>query len=534
MPSNTSINLKSSAAAAFCARLLVHPLDNVKLSIQSVKVGPHGLIPRLEYLLVNIRQELRHQQKRHERLRHASKFPLKHLSGDTISMYRGLYKGVSFALAFQVPALAVFLSTYDATKHAISSLAHSIDLNSLHIHHCETHLLSGMMAKASAAVIWTPMNRIQNFAAHPGVGQVPLTFRDACQLARQLCQTGGASRVWSGYSKSFTSFLPYTMLYFATYEQLKMLARPKVSSEAGGNRLHSSTEDNRQYSWGAFREYWSVIGRQSSSTVYTELTPNAYMLCVASAVIVSSAVCEAASTARVVLWDPLVSPRAKPPSSGNAASMRVTNLATALRKQPMSTSPLSPLSPPKTLPSAFSTMVSTGTYTLRYPPFMPAQFKASMSSTSTMISQVMAGLPWQQTQHATLTTTGPLKHRSMIGLQHVSKPVLTGPVQPLNLLQSNIQALPVITTTSPLSQTYKPNNLLSISMPPATTSSPCNDNEVNKIVNCSNTKTNTASGLLRTIARKSGARILWTVPGVTLTTAGFEVLRDLALRSDMI
>ena len=71
-----------------------------------------------------------------------------------------------------------------------------------------------------------------------------------------------------------------------------------------------------------------------------------------------------------------------------------------------------------------------------------------------------------------------------------------------------------------------------IHMQPARSALSSNDNEMNKTMKYTNVKGQSVPGLFHMIARGLGARILWTVPGVTLTTAGFEALRALAVGSD--
>ncbi|KAI8597712.1 mitochondrial carrier domain-containing protein, partial [Dissophora ornata] len=143
-----------------------------------------------------------------------------------------LYKGMSFAIMFQVPALALFLSAYDASKHSLANLTQSANMSFFGLHSPETHLLSGMIAKAAGTVIWAPMNRIQSLASNSATGHAPLSLSEAYRLAKQVCQLEGVPGLWSGYNKSLSTLLPYTMIYFAAYEQFKMLARSITSSKA--------------------------------------------------------------------------------------------------------------------------------------------------------------------------------------------------------------------------------------------------------------------------------------------------------------
>ncbi|CAO3573174.1 unnamed protein product [Mortierella alpina] len=468
MPSDASTNLRTSAAAAFCARILVHPLDNIRVSIQHARGVPAGSIPQLGQLLTAVRQQLQLQQKKpeqHPYLRYSSpKFFYK----ERMAIWRGVYKGASFAVIFQVPALAAFLSTYDATKHGLAYMANAANVPSFQLHDTETHLVSGMMAKAAGTLVWAPMNRIQSVATHSAMGPSPLTLKDAYRVARQICRSEGASGLWTGYSKSLSTLLPYTMIYFATYEQLKQMARANLPA----------------------------MGSDGSQA---ELDLTTYMMCVATAVTTSAAVCETAAALNSTIWGRLASMRSLQQATAQKPTLLLTVLE-SLRAQPsMNLSPLpSPLSrspvslsSPARYPSSL-TVASTGIANFKCHSLMPPQFKTLMSGASTMAHQAATGLSWQQSQLATLTTTSRLQFRSNLNYQCVSNPPVKGLVHPGSV---------------PAWQPYT----LSAQQTSVSSSSSVQ-----------------TKGVIRTIVRGLGPRVLWTVPGVTLTTAGFETLRNMA------
>ncbi|KAF9936342.1 hypothetical protein BGZ67_002454 [Mortierella alpina] len=464
MPSDASTNLRTSAAAAFCARILVHPLDNIRVSIQYARGVPAGSIPRLGQLLTAVRQQLQLQQKKpeqHPYLRHSSpKFFYK----ERMAIWRGVYKGASFAVMFQVPALAVFLSTYDATKHGLAYMAKAANMPSFQLHDSETHLVSGMMAKAAGTLVWAPMNRIQSVATQSTTGPAPLTLKDAYRVARQICRSEGASGLWTGYSKSLSTLLPYTMIYFATYEQLKQMARANLPAVGiDGHALQA------------------------------ELDLTTYMMCVATAVTTSSAVCETAAALNSAVW-------------GRLASLRSIQQATSTalesgRAQPSLNLPLSSLSssssPLARYPSSL-TVASTGITHFKSHALMPPQFKTLMSGASTMAHPAGTGLSWQQSQLATLTTTSRLQFRRNLNYQGMSNPPVRGLVHP----GSSVPAA------------WQPYTL------------PAQLQQASSVVPTAAAVQ--SKGVIRTIARGLGPRVLWTVPGVTLTTAGFETLRNMA------
>ncbi|KAF8931548.1 hypothetical protein BGZ47_011791 [Haplosporangium gracile] len=552
MPSDASINLRTSAAAAFFARLLVHPLDNLKISIQYSKSVPEGIVPRLEHLLSSLQKQLNTQ---HKKSRQDRSIALGRRSGasfakDRISFCRGVYQGVSFALAFQVPALALFLSTYDGIKHALAHIADSENMSTFHIHHFETHLVSGLMAKMAGTTLWAPMNKIQSMAAHPAI---PLTLKEAFRLAKQVCRSEGLSGLWSGYRTTLSSLLPYTMLYFASYEQFKQMARWMVVEKA-------KDQDGSWSYLNALQKYWSVLGQPGGVPVQANLSPGTFMMCITGAVVLSSFVCQTATAIRTLTWDgSLVATLDAEKSASLRRPHSLPNLLQSFQIQPSSLllSPLSPLSPHSPTrfmpPSALSVAGAAG---FKHHPAVPSQFKTLMSSTTIVASQALVGLPWQQSQHATLTTTSLHSFRSSITHQHqLASMPLKGHVLPVSALpfmpaSSFAGPLPTYTTSNNNnnklghSASYKPGHMMTMMTAPlqqANLNMPgFNDNESTRKIsnttsavatrsnNSSSISNGSTSGLLRTITRGLGPRIMWTIPGVTLTTAGFEVLRNLA------
>lgn len=536
-------------------------MDNLKVSIQHSKGVPEGIVPRLEHLITTFQ---RHHNTQHKKSWQDRSLALGRRSGaafakDRISFCRGVYQGVSFAIAFQVPALALFLSTYDSTKHALAHIADSENMSTFHIHHFETHLVSGLMAKMAGTTLWAPMNRIQSMAAHPAI---PMTLKEAFRLGKQVCRSEGLAGLWSGYGTTLSSLLPYTMLYFASYEQFKQMARWMVVEKAKG-------QDGSWSYLNAVQEYWSVLGQPGYVPVKAHLSPGTFMMCITGAVVFSSFVCQTASAIRTLTWDR----HAQMTSVANldterASSLRrpysLPNLLQPFQIQPSSLplSSLSRLSPlprsPTKIPSP-SALSIAGAAGFKYHPAAPSQFKTLMSSTTTVASQALGGLPWQQSQHATLTTTSlhPFR-RSITHQHHLATMPLKGhtlPVSALSFIPASSFAGPSPVHTTSITNSankvgkttsYKPGHMMTMMTAPLQQANldmhRFNDNEStrkfsnsNKTTSALATRSNsnsisngTTPGLLRTITRGLGPRIMWTIPGVTMTTAGFEVLRSLA------
>ncbi|KAF9549993.1 hypothetical protein EC957_002054 [Mortierella hygrophila] len=235
-PQNSHValsNLLASSTAALASRLCTHPLDTVKTRIQ-VSNSPHqGLIPTFVELV----------------------------------RARAVYRGLPIALVLSVPGLSVYLTTYDLAKDRLSRQFKGFGTDTVH-----NHMLSGMIAEVCSGLFWTPMEilkskqQVENMssgnysstttaratgrsASSPTASNVsssilPSTsssttstipkYTSTMSLARQIYQHEGFLGFYRGYFITLGVFVPYSMIYFAAYEQLKDMAWRK---------LHSSKRD---------------------------------------------------------------------------------------------------------------------------------------------------------------------------------------------------------------------------------------------------------------------------------------------------
>ncbi|KAG0078428.1 hypothetical protein BGZ90_005253 [Linnemannia elongata] len=440
MPTDPLINLSTSAAAAFCARLCVHPLDHFKASLHNVNQPSlqQGLRPRLAHLLTTIHHHLHtlhlhsSSQQQHTSHHHHTTFR------EQLKLYRRLYHGVPLALLINVPALAFFLSTYDATKHFIAYLASSSYLNLTHfqLHHFETHLISGLMAKVAGTILWAPQAKLSRMqGSHHG----QLSLQEAIQLVKKVIANEGSGvwSLWSGYRTTLKSLLPYTMLYFATYEKLKQFVRLRIISREE-QQLRDKTPSSTTAITGTGIDF---------RTDQRPLDLGTYMVCVAGAVAISATVCHTAGALRVHIRD-------------RWTSASVSTVLSTTKSAP--TSPILASSP------VFRNSGSMMTTNLLAAPTLVA---TTIPQQYHHHSQAHAYAP--VTQHANMTTT---------------------------------------TTTTPAHSPRRP----------LTTPGTVPQLQRRK------QSSSGSGGLLRRIGRGLGPRVMWTAPGVTLTTAGFEVFRNLA------
>ncbi|KAF9090140.1 hypothetical protein BGX23_006194 [Mortierella sp. AD031] len=219
-------NLLASSAAALCSRLCTHPLDTIKTRIQ-VSNSHQGLIPTFVELV----------------------------------RVRGLYRGLPIALALSVPGLSVYLTTYDLAKDRLSRQFESFGTDTV-----RNHMMSGMIAEVCSGLFWTPMEILKSKQqvehmlsvvyqskggnAKPGSASIVSNssfslssspsatattttipkYTSTLDLARQIYRQEGILGFYRGYFITLGVFVPYSMIYFASYEQLKDMAWRQLQS----------------------------------------------------------------------------------------------------------------------------------------------------------------------------------------------------------------------------------------------------------------------------------------------------------------
>ncbi|KAJ3016106.1 hypothetical protein HKX48_004197 [Thoreauomyces humboldtii] len=166
-----------SSCAAVVARTVAHPLDTLKTRIQFASSQTTALA-----------------------------------STSLASLYRGL----PVALLFSVPALSIYLGAYDASKAGLARWGRWGGEDSMGVHaaaSCTAEVLSG--------ALWTPMEVLKNkLQVQKGEEKGLSTL----QLCRDIAKKEGARGFYKGYFLALGVFIPYTMAYFMSYEQLKLRA----------------------------------------------------------------------------------------------------------------------------------------------------------------------------------------------------------------------------------------------------------------------------------------------------------------------
>ncbi|KAI9304087.1 mitochondrial carrier domain-containing protein [Cunninghamella echinulata] len=214
----------ASSVAAIIARLVTHPIDTIKTRLQVSRVN------------TTIKDILR--------------------SAPLISLFDGL----AITLLLCVPALTVYLSSYDTTKQILSEKLEWDKASA------GTYMVAGLVAEALAGIFFTPMevlkNRLQVFSSssatqqqqqqngiieeeneegdnnrvmtsllptyqHQPNNNIPIdnnnsTTKATFKLAHHVYKTEGWQGFYQGYWITLVVFAPQTMIYFIVYENLKL------------------------------------------------------------------------------------------------------------------------------------------------------------------------------------------------------------------------------------------------------------------------------------------------------------------------
>lgn len=161
-----------------------------------------------------------------------------------------LYDGLTVTLWLCVPALSVYLSTYDSMKRLLSTEAGWALTSPWN------HLVSGCTAEVFAGIFFTPMEVIKSklqsqHQRHRTIIQhvdhhtdmdtsssllLPPTAlannntdenqNDTTKLIRSIYIKEGVAGFYKGYWISLMVFVPQTMIYFVVYERLKLSMAP--------------------------------------------------------------------------------------------------------------------------------------------------------------------------------------------------------------------------------------------------------------------------------------------------------------------
>ncbi|KAI9097175.1 mitochondrial carrier domain-containing protein [Phlyctochytrium arcticum] len=186
LQSDASCHIAFSSCAAIAARLIAHPLDTIKTRIQynsATTNSPWQSLFRTESV-------------------------------------RALYRGLPVALLFSVPALSVYLGTYDHAKVVLSRWGVLGNSEAIPV-----HVVASSLAEILSASLWTPMEVLKNRLQVRQKSSASLAEGGQTRrIVQSIYQAEGIRGFFKGYWLALAVFVPYTVTYFVTYEQLKRQA----------------------------------------------------------------------------------------------------------------------------------------------------------------------------------------------------------------------------------------------------------------------------------------------------------------------
>ncbi|BFZ61325.1 hypothetical protein YB2330_002390 [Saitoella coloradoensis] len=194
--------IAASSAGALCSRLIMHPLDTLRIRTQtSLPIFPLGPLP-------------------------------------------SLYRGLPITL-ISIPALSLYLSTYHEAKTQLEARGWADGT--------ATYLASGTAAELVSSFVWTPM---ENAKARMQIGE---SGGGTSSVIRGMWEREGLKAFFRGYWVGLVVFVPQNALYWVSYENFKKWYRRSSSSSpraeegaapgAVGRRDEVGYEERREHTF---------------------------------------------------------------------------------------------------------------------------------------------------------------------------------------------------------------------------------------------------------------------------------------------
>ncbi|CAG8650615.1 17718_t:CDS:2 [Funneliformis caledonium] len=183
MSDNT--NIIASSIAATTARLITHPLDTIRVLLQTDTT----------YTLTR-----------------KSSSPFIQLIRKT--PFKSYYNGLAIATTLGIPALSSYLFVYDKAKYYLSSRLNVSDTSTLN------YMLSGAMAETCSGIFWTPMEVLKSkLQSRNGINTL--------QMSKLILKNEGIRGFFRGYLLTLAVYVPHTMIYFVVYEKCKTWSKDR-------------------------------------------------------------------------------------------------------------------------------------------------------------------------------------------------------------------------------------------------------------------------------------------------------------------
>jgi solute carrier family 25 protein 39/40 len=125
---------------------------------------------------------------------------------------RGLWKGAGTTLVIGVPASTTYMLTYD---HLLNVVLPPL------LPSTAVPLTAGIIARGSIVSLLSPLELIRTNLQSTPSGNSPNTLRSVLTSVRSLAQERGFRSLWRGLGPTLWRDVPFSGIYWATYETLK-------------------------------------------------------------------------------------------------------------------------------------------------------------------------------------------------------------------------------------------------------------------------------------------------------------------------
>eukprot|EP00927_Polykrikos_kofoidii_P035493 TRINITY_DN30048_c0_g1_i1.p1 TRINITY_DN30048_c0_g1~~TRINITY_DN30048_c0_g1_i1.p1 ORF type:complete len:351 (+),score=52.62 TRINITY_DN30048_c0_g1_i1:33-1055(+) len=208
------VPMLSSALAGGIARIFIHPLDTVKarLQVQTRSAGAGNVNDSAIF-------------------RHTADALRRTVAAEGVG---GLYRGFSITFMGSMPAVCLYLTTYEAASSTLADVLPRTGITDF-----GTYFISGFVAETVSCALFVPIDvvkerlQIQN----PALGNVH--YNGSFDAVRTMLRQEGPGGFYRGYGSTLLSFGPYSALYFLFYEECKKFATRRLgtSSEKSQQKL---------------------------------------------------------------------------------------------------------------------------------------------------------------------------------------------------------------------------------------------------------------------------------------------------------
>lgn len=194
----------SGGFGGICTVLAGHPLDTIKVRLQTMPLPAPGQAPMFAGTLDCAKKTIRNEG------------------------FRGLYKGMSAPIAGVAPIFAMSFFGFGVGKR-LQQRTPDEELNNTQL------FAAGAFSGVFTTTVMAPGERIKCLLQIQQGGNVPQKYNGMVDCAKQLYREGGIRSIYKGSFATLLRDVPASGMYFLTYEYVKKAMAPNEGEkeEAG-------------------------------------------------------------------------------------------------------------------------------------------------------------------------------------------------------------------------------------------------------------------------------------------------------------